>query len=375
MVIMALDHTRDFFHFDAFFFDPADPVKSNLFLFLTRFATHFCAPVFVFLSGTSAFFVGQRRTKKELSVWLLKRGFWLIFVEVTIMKFGWLFQLDYSMTVLQVIWVLGVSMIFLAGIIHLPRKLTIALSLLVVFGHNFFDSYAPTSPFGSGVWSFLHVRGLVDIGGLFGVAFIYPALPWIFVMALGYYFGELYKPGVLSSSRVRKLLYMGLSATLLFFVIRYINVYGNLERWTTYQSFDSTLMSFFNITKYPPSLLYLLITLGPSMVFLALVEKWQEHSWAAKLVTIGRVPMFFYVVHVYVIHVVALFAAKLTGFKFSDMIIDFFVVRQPELKGYGFNLWIVYLLWVLLIIGLYPLCKRYDHYKTNNRDKWWLSYL
>jgi len=229
MVIMALDHTRDFFHFDAFFFDPSDPIKSNLSLHLTRFVTHFCAPVFVFLSGTSTFFVGQRRTKKELSIWLLKRGFWLIFVEITIMKFAWLFQLDYSMTVLQVIWVLGVSMVFLAGIIHLPRKLTIALSLLVVFGHNYLDSYDPSSSFGSGLWAFLHVRGLVDFGGLFGVAFIYPALPWIFVMALGYYFGELYKPSVLSSDRIRKLLYIGFSTTLLFFVLRYMNVYGNLE--------------------------------------------------------------------------------------------------------------------------------------------------
>ncbi|MFT6880019.1 MAG: putative membrane protein [Arcticibacterium sp.] len=297
------------------------------------------------------------------------------FAEITIMKFAWLFQLDYSMTVLQVIWVLGVSMFFLAGIIHLPRKLTIALSLLVVFGHNYLDFYALKNPFGSGLWAFLHVRGLVDFGGLFGVAFIYPALPWIFVMALGYYFGELYRPSVLSSERTRKLLYIGFSTTLLFFVLRYINVYGNLEPWIAYESFSSTLMSFFDITKYPPSLLYLLITLGPSMVFLALVEKWQEHTWAAKLVTIGRVPMFFYIVHVYVIHLVALFAAKLTGFKFSDMIIDFFVVLQPELKGYGFNLWIVYLIWVLLIVGLYPLCQRYDRYKSNNRDKWWLCYL
>jgi uncharacterized membrane protein len=373
MVIMALDHTRDFFHYDAFFFDPADITQSNPILFATRFITHFCAPVFVFLAGTSAFFVGQRRTKKELSIWLLKRGFWLIVVEVVIMKFGWLFKLDFSTLSLQVIWALGICMIFLAGFIHLPKKLMIALSLIAVFGHNLLDTYSPESAFGAGFWNLLHHRGVVDLGFM-NINFVYPIIPWVFVMYLGYYFGELYKPEVEATFRKKRLFQLGIGLTLLFFALRFINVYGDMNPWSGQENFSFTLMSFFNVTKYPPSLLYLLVTIGPSILFLGLTEKW-ESKWATRLVTIGRVPMFFYIIHVYIIHLFAMFAAKFTGFNFSDMVIDRFVILQPELKGYGFDLWVVYLIWISIILILYPICKWYDAYKSANRDKWWLSYL
>lgn len=164
---------------------------------------------------------------------------------------------------------------------------------------------------------------------------------------------------------------MGISITILFFVLRFINVYGDAEVWVQHETFGKSLMSFFNLTKYPPSLLYLLITLGPSIIFLAFAEKWNNE----KLVTIGRVPMFFYIIHIYVIHFFALIAAALTGFKASDMIINVWITEEPQLQGYGFSLWVVYALWMLLIIGLYPLCKWYDNYKRNNKDKWWLTYL
>jgi uncharacterized membrane protein len=373
MVIMALDHTRDFFHYDAFFFEPGDITQSNPALFATRFITHFCAPVFVFLAGTSAFFVGQRRTKKELSIWLLKRGFWLIFVEVVIMKFGWLFKLDFSTLSLQVIWALGICMIFLAGFIHVPKKLMIALSLIAIFGHNLLDTYSPESSFGAGFWNFLHNRGFVDLGFM-NLNFVYPVIPWAFMMYLGYYFGELYKPEALPTLRKKRLLQLGIGITLVFFTLRFINVYGDMNPWSSQENLSLTIMSFFNLTKYPPSLLYLLVTIGPSILFLGLTEKWRG-TWTNKLVTIGRVPMFFYIIHVYIIHIFAMFAAKFTGFKFSDMIFDRFVVLQPELKGYGFELWVVYLIWIAIIFLLYPICKWYDGYKSNNRDKWWLSYL
>ncbi|MCW8850244.1 MAG: heparan-alpha-glucosaminide N-acetyltransferase domain-containing protein [Melioribacteraceae bacterium] len=373
MVIMALDHVRDFFHYDAFFFDPSDLTQTNFALFFTRFVTHFCAPVFVFLAGTSAFFVGQRRDKKSLSSWLLKRGVWLIFTELTVVKFGWLFKLDYSTTLLMVIWVLGVSMIFLAGFIHLPKMFVIIISLIAIFGHNLLDGFAPTNPILSAIWSFLHVRAPIPNVGI-NLIVIYPMIPWIFLMPLGYYFGELYKKDVNPNFRTKKLWQLGLGTTALFFIIRFANFYGDQIVWTYHETFSFTIMSFFDLSKYPPSLLYLLITIGPTLIFLALAEKW-EGGLFDKLITIGRVPMFFYVAHIFAIHIGATIAAVLTGYKFSDMVIDFFVIRQPELQGYGFSLPIVYLVWVLIIVVLYPFCSWFNNYKSNNKDKWWLSYL
>lgn len=373
MVIMALDHVRDYFHADAYLFDPADISQTNVPLFWTRFVTHFCAPVFVFLAGTSAFFVGQRLDKKSLSIWLLKRGLWLVVAELTVIKLAWMFKLDYSTMLLQVIWVLGISMIFLAGFIHLPKKLMVGLALVVIFGHNLLDPIAPTDSVASGFWTFLHVFNIVDMGS-FQVFVGYPIIPWIFVMPLGYYFGELYKPTYDSRLRIKRLFQLGLGLTLLFFVIRTLNMYGDPYAWAQQDSIGMTIASYFNVTKYPPSLLYLLITLGPSILFLALMENVQN-QWTEKLVIIGRVPMFFYIVHIYVIHVLAVVAAIATGFSFSDMVIDLWVTLQPQLRGYGFGLWVVYLIWILLTLALFPLCKWYNTYKTANRQKWWLSYL
>lgn len=373
MILMALDHIRDYFHYDAFLFDPTDLTKTNGAIFLTRFLTHFCATVFVFLAGTSAFFVGQRRDKKSLSIWLLKRGLWLVFVEFTIIKLAWFFKLDYSVLLFMVIWILGVSMIFLAGFIHLPKKLMIVLSILVILGHNALDGVMPEGAFMSGLWSFLHVFNVVPLGNI-QLFIAYPILPWVFVMPLGYYFGEFYKPSVSPEFRVKRLWQLGISITLAFFIIRFVNIYGDPYPWSPQKSFDFTVMSFFNLTKYPPSLLYLLITLGPSIIFLAVTEKWKG-SFFDKLITIGRVPMFFYIIHIYFIHLLALIAAVLTGFNASDMVIDFWINEEPQLQGYGFSLWVVYLVWIALIIGLYPLCSWFNNYKSNNRDKWWLSYL
>ncbi len=379
MIIMALDHVRDYFHKEAFIFDPTDLEQTYPALFFTRFVTHFCAPVFVFLAGTSAFFVGMRRDKKFLSAWLVKRGLWLIFAEFTIIKFAWAFKLDYSVLMLQVIWVLGLGMVFLAAYIYLPRKLGLVLALLVIFGHNLLDVYNTGDPFTpstgirEGIWRILHVFGLVPVGSSM-LLVAYPAIPWIFVMPLGYYFGALYKPDVEAGFRIKKLWQLGLGITILFLLLRGINIYGDPVPWSQQTDWSYTLMSFFNVTKYPPSLLFLLITLGPSLIFLAVVEKWQGWFYD-QLVIIGRVPMFFYVVHLYLIHILAVFAAVATGYSASDMIIDIWINFQEELKGYGFDLWVVYLVWLGIILLLYPVCVWYNRYKTENRDKWWLSYL
>ena len=373
MVIMALDHVRDYFHYDAFFFATTDLTQTNLALFFTRFVTHFCAPVFVFLAGTSAFFVGQRRDKKSLSVWLLKRGVWLIFTELTVVKFAWMFKLDYSTTIFMVIWVLGISMIFLAGIIYLPKRLVMVISLAAIFGHNLFDGISPSDPFLSLIWSFFHVQNIHTFGGI-NIYVAYPMIPWIFLMPLGYYFGELYKKDVAPSFRSKKLWQYGILTTSLFIILRLSNIYGDSISWAVHDSYGLTIMSFLSFTKYPPSLLYLLITIGPTLIFLALAEKWNGGVFN-KLITIGRVPMFFYVAHIFAIHILAVIAALLTGFNFFDMVIDVWVNEQPELIGYGFNLGIVYLVWIFLILILYPICSWFYKYKSNNREKWWLSYL
>lgn len=373
MVIMALDHVRDYFHYDAFLFAPTDLDQTNLMLFFTRFATHFCAPVFVFLAGTSAFFVGQRRDKKSLASWLLKRGVWLIFTELTVVKFAWLFKLDYTHTFIQVIWVLGVSMIFLAGFIYLPKYLTISISIIAILTHNLFDSVTFANPIISAIWTLLHVKSLFPFAGI-NLYVAYPMIPWIFVMPLGYYFGELYKKDVDKQFRIKKLWQYGIIITTLFIVLRVSNIYGDMFKWEMYDSLSLTIMSFFNLTKYPPSLLYLLITIGPTLIFLALAENFKGAIFN-KLIIIGRVPMFFYVSHIFAIHIIAVIAALLTGYNFSDMIIDFWVNEQPALSGYGFNLFVVYLVWIFLIIILYPICRWFNKYKSSNRDKWWLSYL
>lgn len=373
IVIMALDHVRDYFHYDAFFFDPTDLSQTNPILFFTRFITHFCAPVFVFLAGTSAYLVGQRKGKKALSIWLLKRGIWLVIVELTIIKFAWNFALDFSVNALQVIWVLGISMIFLAAFIHLPRLLTLALCLLGVFAHNAFDTFVPSEPVFVDIWNLLHNFGPINLGATeFFVA--YPMIPWIFVMPLGYYFGQLYTEDTPKKIRMLWLVRISIIAMSLFLIIRFLNIYGDPFGWQSYESLVFTILSFINLTKYPPSLLYLLITLGPSIFLLSQAEHWRGKAYNA-LVLFGRVPMFFYIVHIYVIHLIALLAAELSGYSWKDMIIKLWVTLEPQLQGYGFDLYVVYILWILIVIALFPLCKWYNTFKSNNRQYWILSYF
>lgn len=373
MVIMALDHVRDYLHYSAFFFDPTDLSRSSVPLFFTRFVTHFCAPVFVFLAGTSAFFVGQRRTKKELSSWLLKRGLWLIIVELTIIKLAWTFKLDYTIILLQVIWALGVGMIVLAGLIHLPGRLTVILCLIGVFAHNAFDAFSPGGAFASALWTFLHQFNIIPAGPV-QIFVGYPLIPWVFLMPLGYYFGNLYLPRVDPLARKRALRFLGGGMILVFCLLRLPNLYGDPAPWISYDSFAFSVMSFLNVSKYPPSLQYLLITLGPAMLFLSVTETWRG-AIPDILLIIGRVPMFFYIVHIYVIHLIAAIAAMLTGFTFSDMVIDIWVTLQPQLRGFGFSLWVVYLVWIAVVAGLFPFCRWYDSYKRSHPHLWWLGYL
>ncbi len=372
IVLMALDHVRAYFHYDYFYFDPTDIDQTNFWIFFTRFITHFCAPVFVLLAGTSAFFVEQKIGKNVVSKWLLKRGLWLIFVEIVIISFGWRFQFNFNAIVFQVIWLLGASMLFLALFIHVPKKIMIPLCLLVIFGHNAFDGF--TGEQLGDFWNLLHIRGPIPLTESSNIINAYPLIPWIFVMPLGYYLGNLYKPGFEAAKRHRVLIYTGITATLIFFVLRFANIYGDLVPWTSYDDFVKTVLSFFNVTKYPPSLLFLLITLGPSLIVLSLAERFKGKIFEV-MVLFGKVPMFFYIIHIYWIHLLAVLAVYLSGYDPKLMIIDVWIGFVTELQGYGFSLGVVYLIWLFVVVSLYPVCKWYWKFKKNNRKFWWLSYL
>jgi uncharacterized membrane protein len=371
MVIMALDHTRDYFHFSAFYFDPADPTQTTLPIFFTRWITHFCAPSFSFLAGLSAFMVGRRKTKQQLSGFLFKRGLWLIVIEFTIVNFGWYFNIHFNNFDLIVIWSLGISMILLAGLIHLPQRLILIFSLLLIFGHNLLDHIHFKENF---IWSVLHEPGLFKITNSVNLFVGYPLIPWIAVMSLGYYFGSFYDKSYDPRKRKNIFNIIGLSAIILFFILRWINLYGDPYGWAWHDSFSKSLVSFLNPCKYPPSLQYLLMTLGVAFLFLANAE-----NLKGKLVnffsTFGRVPFFYYILHLYFIHLTALLFAQLAGLGWQKMILLNWVGEDPALKGYGFSLWVVYLVWMAIILLLYPLCKKFDKYKLNHKEKWWLSYL
>lgn len=371
MVIMALDHVRDYFHYSAFFFDPADPVQSTLPIFFTRFITHFCAPIFCFLAGTSAFMVGKRKFKSELSYFLLKRGIWLVFIEMTIVNFAWCFDIYFRSPGLYVIWSLGISMIALAGLIHLPLKYILAFSLLLIFGHNLLDTIHIKD---NVLWAILHEYAFFKLNNGFDFEVGYPVIPWIAVMALGYYFGSFYNTTYNYIRRKKLFNVIGISAIFAFVILRFYNLYGEPIRYKDYETTAKDLISFFNPSKYPPSLLYLLMTLGVAFLFLANTEN-LKGKVVGFFSTFGRVPFFYYILHLYLIHILALLSAELLGFGWQAMILVDWLNVSPILKGYGFPLWVVYAVWIGVIVLLYPLCKKFDNYKQSHKEKWWLSYL
>jgi len=374
MIIMALDHVRDYFHSDAYLYNPLDLSQTNILLFFTRWITHFCAPVFVFLAGTSAFLVGTRKGKSELTAFLLKRGFWLVLLEFTIINFSWFFNIQFPLLTLTVIWALGISMIVLAGAIHLPFKVILATGILIVAAHNMLDSFHVTdgNTFAA-FWKVLHEYSGFQLSRFF-IFVGYPVIPWIGCMLLGYCFGTLYSSSVNPAFRKKALLYLGFPGIILFIVIRAINIYGDPLPWTEQPNTVYTLLSFLNVSKYPPSLLYILITLSPAMVFLAASEQYNG-KFFQNIISLGRVPMFYYIIHLYFIHLLALAAAVLTGYEAPDMVFNTWITDSPNLKGYGFSLGIVYLIWISIVLALFPLCLWYDTYKKNHRNQWWLSYI
>ena len=367
MVIMALDHVRDFF--TNIRFSPEDVTQTSLPLFFTRWITHFCAPTFVFLAGVGAGLSAARgKPRPALARFLLTRGAWLIIAELTVVRFGWSFNLQYATQVwVQVIWAIGWSMIVLAGLIYLPAWFILAFGLVMIGTHNLLDGigldWTGPSLAGAGLrdwlWSILHVPRL---------PVLYPLIPWIGVMAVGYVFAPLLlRP---DPPRRRALFLMGGAITLGFILLRASNFYGDPQPWQVEPRPGMTLVSFLNTQKYPPSLLYLMMTLGPAIMLLPVFER--ARRWFATFFdTIGRVPFFYYVVHIYLIHVLAGIVSLAQGYSFTMFANPFFFYPDT----WGFGLPVIYGIWILTVLLLYPACRWFAGVKERRRDLWWLGYL
>lgn len=374
MIIMALDHTRDFFHAEAFTRDPLDPATTNILMYFTRFITHYCAPVFILLAGTSIYLQSLRKSKSELSAFLFKRGLWLILVEVILITFAWTFDFSYSIFILQVIWAIGICMVLMGIIIRLPYTLILIAGLAIVFGHNILDSIPSTHQ--GFWWDLLHNGNFAfhEILPGYQITIIYPFLPWLGLMMLGYGLGKIYEPSVDPAFRKKSLLYTGAGLIFFFILLRYINVYGDPLPWTLQDNTTSTIFSFLNVHKYPPSLLFICITIGPALIFLALFETTQNKI--TRIISVyGKVPFFYYILHFYILHTLCMILFIARGHTFSEGIEDTAGIPFRFLiAGEGYPIGIVYLIWILMVIALYPLCKWFSDMKRKHRH-WWLSYL
>jgi uncharacterized membrane protein len=364
IVLMALDHTRDFL--GASGQSPRDVTEPAL--FITRWITHFCAPTFVLLAGVSAYLSSARGSARDLSQRLLTRGVWIIFIEFTLVSFGWNLTLS-GPYVPQVMWVIGASMVILAGLVHLPRSMIATFGLVMIAGHNLLDGIR-AEDFGpaSWVWNLLHEQAVLHLSQSVKVILVYPLVPWPGVMALGYALGPVFKSD--SASRTRFLFGAGAALVVGFIALRAINAYGDPAPWASQATWLGTLLSFVDCEKYPPSLLYLMMTLGPALLLLAFFD--QAHGRVVNLLTtFGRVPFLFYVVHLPLIHLLAVVLAWFTLGQVGWMF-GVFVPEKPA--GYGLALNGVYVVWICVLVVLFPLCRWFADLKGRRKD-WWLSYL
>lgn len=367
MVVMALDHMRDFFDADALRFSPTDLDHSYPFLFLTRFVTHFCAPTFALLAGAGAFLYGaRRRSPATLSLFLATRGVWLILLDAVAISPVWGGP---GRVMLGTLWAIGCGLLALSLLSRLPPGIVLAIGAALILGHNLFDGVhaADLGAFGP-LWRLLHEQGPLPLG-IPGVVY-YPALPWIGVVALGYGLGPLFLAA--PARRDRLLRRAGLCALAAFVLLRAANLYGDPNAWSAQRNELFTLLSFFNVTKYPPSALYLLVTLGGAALALPALER--LHGAAGRVLAIfGRTPLLFYVLHLYVGVALALALAAARGYSLAD--IHNFMKSGGPPADFGAGLSGAYAAWVLVVAALYPLCRWFAGVKRRRTDLWWLGYL
>ncbi|MEO5896052.1 MAG: heparan-alpha-glucosaminide N-acetyltransferase domain-containing protein [Vicinamibacterales bacterium] len=371
MILMALDHTRDFFGLPGA--NPTEMASTTVPLFFTRWITHLCAPTFFLLTGTGAYLARGRRTTARVSWLLLTRGLWLIVLELTVMRFALQFNIDYRVTMLLVIWALGWSMITLSGLAFLPTWAVAVFGAVMICGHNLLDPIRAAS-FGSvaPIWAILHGPGMALATPAHVVFAGYPLIPWIGVTAVGYSLGALYRT---DRNRRRFLLPAGVALTLVFIVLRLLNIYGDPALRGPQRSWALTAVSFLNVTKYPPSLSFLLMTLGPAAMLLWLLEAKPARLLRPAL-TLGRVPLFYFLFHFMLIHLLAVVTCY---WRYGEA---HWMFESPSLAAYpftpppdwGFNLPVVYAIWISVVLLMYPLCRWYASVKARRTD-WWLSYL
>ena len=378
MMLMAIDHIRDYIARSAQQFSPTDLTRTTPAIFFTRWVTHFCAPVFILTAGLGAYLWMSRghHSKSELSRLLISRGVWLIALEVTVLRLVLLSQISFTANpvILMILWAIGVSMIVLAGLIYLPMRVIAAVSIAIIALHNLGDG-VPAERFGRAawVWDILHQQ---NVFSFYGINFVtaYPVLPWIGVMASGYCLGMVFDWD--AGRRQRFLLRMGLALAVAFVVVRAINVYGDPRSWSHQGSAIFTVLSFLNVTKYPPSLDFLLMTLGPAIAVMAWLEKFRFRS-TNPLIVFGRVPFFYYGAHLLVAHLMEI------GMNFVRYGARPFLLIAPPSMGspsalfppdFGFPLWTVYAVWVAVLLILYPACLWFARLKQRRHD-WWLTYL
>jgi len=374
MIIMALDHTRDFFHTTAWTDDPLNLETTTPLLYFTRWITHLCAPTFVFLAGASIYFQSLRKSAKELSWFLFTRGVWLILIEIFIVDLEFSFDFHYHIIALQTIWSIGISMIILSLVIRLPYTAILALGLIIVFGHNILDYYEAGMKQSPGWWyNLLHLPGFYKLWDDHNLYIFYPFLSWSGLMMLGYCFGKLFL-SYEGTARKKMLFITGAMVLLFFAVLRYTNSYGDPGKWSTQKTSLYTFFSFMDLQKYPPSLLYMCATVGLALLFLAFTDN--VNNKLTRFITVyGRVPFLYYILHFFLIHLVSTVFFFARGHSFAqgtqhqDSITPNFIV-----PGEGYSLGVVYLVWICIVLALYPVCKWFSEYKRNHKD-WWLSYL
>lgn len=358
MVVMALDHVRDYFYPGAWTNDPTDLATTTPALFLTRFVTHFCAPVFVFLAGTAAkLSVLNGKSKNKCSFFLFTRGLWLIFLEMTFVSFGWTFNPNFETIFLQVIWAIGWSMIALSALIYVPNRLLLIFGVSMVLFHNLLDGIRlmPDEP-GYALWCFLHQTGSIKLfNGHTELVFLYPVIPWTGIMVCGYCFGTFFRAEISTERRRKVFITLGVLLTLAFTGLRLIDAYGDPSAWSTQRNTVFTVLSFLKLTKYPPSLLFTLATLGPAFIVLGFLEQTSGRTFGF-FRTIGRVPLFYYILHIYLIHLLAV------------------ILRAAVPDVFEYGLPTVYAAWAAVVLLLYPLCSMYNRYKSKNKSVL-LSYL
>jgi uncharacterized membrane protein len=370
MVIMTLDHSRDFLHFAGN--PPLDLQSTTPILFFTRWITHFCAPTFVFLGGASAYLAGQRRTTKDLSVFLFKRGAWLILSDIVLISFIFSFDLQYHMLVLEVLWATGFSMIILASLVRAPLIVIGAIAAILFFGHDLLN-YVQLPNNGSPAMLtklFLSARGVfIPLTATRAIIVLYAVLPWTGALLMGYVFGSLYRAGYDPVKRKAILRLSGIIAIALFIILRLINHYGDPTPWNPNKNRIFTLLSFINVTKQSPSLDFLLVTLGPILLLLSYVEK-SAGPLLNFFSVYGNVPYLYFIVHLCVLRILNILLALIMGL---PLISDGSPIVW-QVKGFGIRLWAVYIIWFAVVLMLYYPCRWYGKHKQTHH-KWWLSYI